>query len=125
MLTVSIDEIDGIVILEPDGELSKTDFISASKTIDPYIEKSGKLNGIIIHVKSFPGWDSFSALLTHLSFVKDHHKKVAHVAFVTDSPLGKLAENVANHFISAQIKSYPFSEIKTAREWIMDNIATG
>ena len=111
MLTVSIDEIDGIVILEPDGELSKTDFISASKKVGPYIEKSGKLNGIIIHVKSFPGWDSFSALLTHLSFVKDHHKKVAYVAVVTDSPLGRLAENVANHFISAQIKSYPFSEI--------------
>ena len=122
MLTVNLDEIDGIAILEPDGELSETDFISASKIIDPYIEKSGKLNGIIIHVKSFPGWDSFSALLTHLSFVKDHHKKVAHVAFVTDSPLGKLAENVANHFISAQIKSYPFSEMETAKEWIMDNI---
>lgn len=122
MLTVNLDEIDGIAILEPDGELSKTDFISASKIVDPYIEKSGKLNGIIIHVKSFPGWDSFSALLTHLSFVKDHHKNVAYVAFVTDSPLGKLAENVANHFISAQIKSYPFSEIKAAKEWIMDNI---
>jgi hypothetical protein len=122
MLTVNIDEIDGIAILEPDGELSKTDFISAAKIVDPYIEKSGKLNGIIIHVKSFPGWDSFSALLTHLSFVKDHHKNVAYVAFVTDSPLGKLAENVANHFISAQIKSYPFSEIKAAKKWIMDNI---
>jgi hypothetical protein len=122
MLTVNLDEIDGIAILEPDGELSKTDFISAAKIVDPYIEKSGKLNGIIIHVKSFPGWDSFSALLTHLSFVKDHHKKVAYVAFVTDSYLGKLAENVANHFISAQIKSYPFSEIKAAKEWIMDNI---
>lgn len=88
MLTVNLDEIDGIAILEPDGELSETDFISASKIIDPYIEKSGKLNGLIIHVKSFPGWDSFSALLTHLSFVKDHHKKVAYIAFVTESPLG-------------------------------------
>ena len=124
MLIINLNEIDGIAILEPDGELSKTDFISASKIIDPYIEKSGKLNGIIINVKSFPGWDSFSALLTHLSFVKDHHKMVAYVAIVTDSPLGRLAENVANHFISAQIKSYPFSEMETAKEWIMDNIGT-
>jgi len=54
--------------------------------------------------------------------VKDHYKKVAYVAIVTDSPLGRLAENVANHFISAQIKSYPFSEMETAKEWIMDNI---
>jgi len=64
------------------------------------------------------------ALLTHLSFVKNHHKKVAYVAVVTDSPLGRLAENVANHLINAQIKSYPFSELKTAKEWIMDKIGT-
>ena len=122
MLTVNLDEIEGIAILEPDGDLSENDFISASKIIDPYIEKSGKLNGIIIHVKVFPGWDSFSALLTHLSFVKDHHKKVSHVAFVTDSPVGRIAENIASHFISAQIKSYPFSEIEIAKKWIMNNI---
>jgi len=121
MLSINLDEHDGIAILEPNGELSKTDFISASKIIDPYIEKSGKINGIIIHVKSFPGWESFSALLTHLSFVKDHHKKVAYVAFVTDSPVGGLAEHVANHFVSAQIKSFTFSEMDHAKKWIIDN----
>lgn len=118
MLTINLDEIDGIAILEPDGELSESDFKSAAGIIDPYIEKSGRLNGIIIHVKSFPGWDSLSALMTHLTFVKGHHKKVDHVAFVTDSPIGRFAENVASHFVSAQIKGFPFNEMEAAKKWI-------
>ena len=118
MLTVNLDEIKGIAILEPDGELSENDFKYVARIIDPYIEKSGKLNGIIIHVKSFPGWDSFSALITHLKFIKEHHKMVSHVAFVTDSPIGAFAEHVASHFINAEIKSFSFSELENSVKWI-------
>ena len=118
MLTVNLDEIKGIAILEPDGELSENDFKYVAKIIDPYIEKSGKLNGIIIHVKSFPGWDSFSALITHLKFIKEHHKMVSNVAFVTDSPIGAFAEHVASHFINAEIKSFSFSELENSVKWI-------
>jgi len=119
MLTVDLNEIEGIAILESDSELSEADFISATKIIDPYIEKSGKLNGIIVHVKSFPGWDSFSALIKHLNFIKEHHKKVFHVAFATDSPMGGLAEHIASHFVSAKIKSFSFSELEKAKIWIV------
>jgi len=119
MLIVNLIETEGIAILEPDSELSEADFISAAKIIDPYIEKSGKLNGIVIHVKSFPGWDSFSALIKHLKFIKEHHKKVSHVALATDSPIGEFAEHVASHFVSAKIKSFPFSELEKAKKWIV------
>ena len=44
MLSVEIDKSKGIVILEPNGPLSKTDFETAAKAIDPYIEAAGKLN---------------------------------------------------------------------------------
>lgn len=119
MLTVKLDETEGIAILEPDAKLSKEDFISAAKIIDPYIEKSGKLNGIIIHVKSFPGWESFSALITHLTFVKEHHKKVSRVAFATDSPLGGFAEHIANHFVNAEIRNFSFSQLEESKRWIL------
>jgi len=118
MLTVKLNETEGIAIIEPDGELSERDFESAAAIIDPYIEKSGKLNGVIIHVKSFPGWDSFSALIMHLKFIQEHHKMVSHVAFVTDSPIGGFAEHVASHFVGAEIKSFPFSELENAVKWI-------
>lgn len=80
MLNVKLDEITGIAVLEPDNELSKEDFIAVGRNIDPYIEKNGSLKGIIIHVKDFPGWESFGSLLAHITFVQEHHKQVAKVA---------------------------------------------
>ena len=93
MLHVQLNKTEGIAILEPEGKLSEEDFTSvAASVIDPYLEQSGRLNGIIIHAKSFPGWDSFSSLVTHLKFIKQHHEKISHVAFVSDSPIGAFAE---------------------------------
>lgn len=119
MLNVKLNETEGVAILEPDGKLSENDFKSASAIIDPYIETSGKLNGIIIYVSTFPGWQSFAALITHLKFIKEHHKKVAHVAFVTNSPIGAFAEHVANHFINAEIKNLFYGELEDSVRWIL------
>ena len=118
MLTIKIDEANNIAILEPTGPLSKADFESAVTIIDPYIEKTGRLSGLIIHTKAFPGWDSFSALCSHLTFVRNHHKKVSRVALVTDSALGTFAEAVASHFVNAEIKVFPFLEMEAAKTWI-------
>jgi hypothetical protein len=121
MLKVELDAVSGIAILEPVGELSKSDFVSAAKAIDPYIENTGALNGLIIQVRSFPGWDSFSSLIAHLKFVREHHKKVSRVAFVTDSPIGSIAESVASHFVNAEIKTFEFGALAIAKEWILDD----
>lgn len=119
MLNVQLDEVNGIVTLVPEGQLEKGDFESATRQIDPVIEKLGKLKGLIIHVEHFPGWDSFGALVSHLTFVKGHQRKVARIAFVTDSPMGGLAEKVGNHFISAEIKDFPFAGLEQGRDWIL------
>lgn len=121
MLSVKIDETNGIAILEPNGALSENDFKSAAKKIDPWIEKNNSLNGLIIHVEHFPGWDSFSALLSHLQFVKEHHKKISRIAFSTDSVIGGLAETVGKHFVRAEIKVFSFNELELARKWIAGN----
>jgi hypothetical protein len=118
MLSVEIDEINGIAILEPDGRLSKSDFETAAKQIDPFIERTGQLNGLIIHAKSFPGWDSFAALVSHFKFVKEHHKKITRVALSTNSGVGTFAESVTSHFVNAQIKLFSFQEVEQARNWV-------
>ncbi len=122
MLSVKIDETNSIAILEPNGALSENDFKSAAETIDPWIEKNKRLNGLIIHVEHFPGWDSFSALSSHLKFVKDHHKKISRVAFSTDSAIGGLAETIGKHFVQAEIKVFPFNELELAKSWISGNV---
>ena len=120
MLSTKIDKDNGIAILEPEGSLSENDFESATKIIDPYIEATGQLNGLIIHTKSFPGWDSFAALVSHLKFVKEHHKKISRVAFATDSMIGSFAETVASHFVNAEIKQFSYQELEQAKLWIAE-----
>ncbi len=122
MLSVEIDEVSGLAILEPDGPLTKGDFESAAKVIDPYIENTDQFNGIIIHTESFPGWDSFAALASHLRFVKEHHKKISRVAISTNSVIGNFSEAVASHFMNAKIKLFSYQELKQAKDWVIGGI---
>ena len=119
MLKVTIDRKNRIATLEPSGPLSKEDFEAAASEIDPIIERAGQLSGLIIRTESFPGWDSFGAFCSHLRFVKGHHKKVTHIALVTDSVIGKLGEHITSHFVSAEIKEFAFDELEEARQWIL------
>jgi hypothetical protein len=119
MLTTTLDEQNRIATLEPDGPLSAADFEAAGAVIDPYIDSGGELNGLVIHTETFPGWDSFKALHSHLTFVKEHHKKVPRIAFVTDSKIGDIAESVASHIISAEIRNFDYGEMDKARTWIL------
>ena len=120
MLNVTLNEVDGIATLRPEGELTESDFTSVAATIDPYLETHAELKGLIIQVQSFPGWDSFAALAAHLKFVREHHRQVARVAFVTDSPIGSLGEKVASHFVSADIRHFDFDDLDDAQEWIIN-----
>jgi hypothetical protein len=120
MLSVTLDEKSAIAILEPQGALEKEDFDAAVKLIDPFIEEHGRLNGIIISTESFPGWKSFSALSRHLTFIKNHHKKIKRLAFVTNSVIGNIAENMTGHFVEAGIKTFPYGEMEKAKAWILE-----
>ncbi len=120
MLRIELDEINAIVTLRPDGALSENDFETAAGVIDPYLEKSGKLKGLIISTKSFPGWESFGSLVKHFTFVKEHHKRILHVALVTDAALGDFAGKIAKHFVSAEIKHFAFDALVDAQNWIVN-----
>ena len=106
MLSVQVDATRGIAVLEPSGALSKEDFERAAQAIDPHLEKSGKLNGLVVRVQSFPGWDSFGALASHLRFLKAHHRRIARIALCTDSALGNVGEAEAEkaRFLAAKAR---------------------
>jgi len=125
MISVEIDETKGVALFEPSGPLSENDFESAVKTIDPWIKKNGMLKGLVIKTKSFPGWESFGALSSHLTFVKEHHKKIDRIAFVTDSVIGNVAEKLASHFVNAEIKLFPFNSLEEANLWVSGHNADG
>ena len=120
MLKLTLDKKDAIATLEPQGALEKKDFDDAVKIIDPYIEEYGKLNGVIINTESFPGYDDFAAMSRHFTFVKNHHKKIKRLAFVTDSVVGDIAEKFTGHFIQAEVKTFPYGQLEKAKEWILE-----
>ena len=120
MLNIDLNKEVGLVIVQPEGTLSESDFDTVASVIDPYLEEYGELSGLIIYTKDFPGWDSFGAMLKHFKFVKDHQQKLSHVALVTDSAIGNLAEKIAGHFISAEVKHFPYSQVVDAKSWILD-----
>lgn len=120
MVEYSLDKKKSILKVSPGGSLQKEDFEQIAKTVDPFIEESGKpLAGIIINAPAgFPGWKNFSAMIKHFQFIRDHHKKVKKIAFVTDSALGEVAEHVTGHFVSAVIKHFKAGQVKEAETWI-------
>jgi hypothetical protein len=119
MLEHSLDTKNSILHLRPNAALKKEDFEQLAKTVDPYIEKTGGLAGIVIELTEFPGWETLGAMAAHFRFVRDHHKRVKKVAVVTDAPLGKVAEHLASHFVAATVKRFPAGEAGAARQWIL------
>ena len=108
----------GILILKPEGALRAEDFTALAAAVDPYIEQNGKLNGLMIDAPSFPGWDSFAALLSHLRFVRDHHRQVERIAVVTDSALLAAAPKIASHFVSAKLRTFDPTARAEALSWL-------
>src|SRR5271167_1435610 len=128
MIEYDLDKEHSILHVQPKSPLEQEDFVKLAAAVDPYIEATGSLAGLIIEAAAFPGWESFGAMVTHFRFVRDHHKHVKRIAVVTDSSMGDVAERLASHFVSAEIRHFPAGQIEAARQWISShqgNLATG
>ena len=108
----------GVLILSPDGPLEKADFERLAQDIDPFIASNGKLTGLMICAKAFPGWDSFGALVSHFKFVKDHHRKIERIAAVTDSEFLKTVPHIAKHFVSADVRQFASGQKTEVLAWL-------
>jgi len=118
-LDFNFDPETSILHLRPTSALSAEDFAKLAEVVDPHIETTGSLRGIIIETPSFPGWESLGAMMAHFRFVRDHHRRVKKVAVVTDSALGEIAEKLASHFVAAEIQHFPSGDLSKAKEWIL------
>jgi uncharacterized protein (TIGR00730 family) len=107
-----------VLVLEPRGALKADDFTALAAAVDPVIEEQGELAGLLIDAPSFPGWESFAALVSHLRFVRDHHRSIRRVAVVSDSKLLAVAPKLAKHFVGAEVRTFAAAERDAALEWI-------
>ena len=120
MLSYEIDEALAIAVIEPSAPLAREDFEGLARAVDEYIEKNGNLSGILVHARSFPGWEDFGALVRHLTFVRNHHREVRRVAVAADGFVAKIAPKIATHFVSAEVRHFGYGELEAARNWIIE-----
>jgi hypothetical protein len=111
-----------VLVLTPSGPLTAADFTRIAALVDPYIEQHGKLKGLVIHASRFPGWDDFGALVSHLRFVRDHHRKIERIAVVTDSGVLSVLPRIANHFIAAEVRHFEYAEREAALRWLAHEV---
>src|SRR5512134_804984 len=118
MLTHELLKDEGILILRPQAALEAADFEALVKEVDPYIEAHGRLRGLLIEAESFPGWQDFAALLSHFRFIRDHHRFIARVAAVSDSPLLSFGPHIASHFVAAEVRHFNIADREQALDWV-------
>jgi len=76
MIAFELLKDEGVLVVKPDSTLTADDFEAVARAVDPFILENGKLSGLLIDTPSFPGWDSFGALIEHIKFVREHHRNI-------------------------------------------------
>ncbi len=121
MINHELRHDEGILVLHPEGPLEEADFLSIASQVDTYLAGHGKLRGVLIHAKSFPGWKDFAAMLAHLKFLNEHIQRIEKVAVVADGALANIMPNIANHFVHAQVRHFDFTREDAAWDWLEHN----
>jgi hypothetical protein len=122
MLKIELLHDRKVVILRPDGLLASTDFEQLAKTIDPIIASFGKLTGVLIRARSFPGWATFGAMFSHLKFIAGHHRQIERIGVVTDSGALKVLSHSASCFVKPDIKIFSAGAEDRAMVWLQTGI---
>lgn len=117
MIAYQLDERRRVLRVHPQVSVQKGDFEELARIVDPFIEKTGGLNGLVIEARDFQGWEDFSAMIEHFRFIRNHHRQVARVALVTDSRLAEIVERIGSHFVSAQVRRFPAGQATVAEAW--------
>ncbi|QDT51964.1 hypothetical protein Pan258_60610 [Symmachiella dynata] len=120
MLVHKLLEAEGILVLTPQAPLTSDDFQGLAAEVDPYIESKGNLQGILIEAESFPGWHDFGSFVSHVQFVRNHHRHVKKIAAVSDSEFLTIAPKIASHFVQAEVRHFAFGDREAAMTWLKE-----
>ena len=120
MLEFELNEDSGVLVLKPRGPLTAQDFTAVAAEVDTYIENTGDLNGVMIYAKAFPGWEDFGGLMSHLKFVRDHHKHIKKLAMVSNSKVLAIMPKIAAHFIGAETRHFDSADLYAAEIWLAE-----
>lgn len=109
---------DGVLIIRPQGPLTREDFYKLASLVDPWIKTHNMLQGVVLCIPKFPGWENVGSFIEHIEFVRAHHRKVRRVAVAMDGIFPEIMSHVAGHFVEAELKQFPFTQVDEAVYWV-------
>jgi hypothetical protein len=121
VLAYSIKLPEGILVLSPQGPLAKDDFAAVNTEVNAFLADHARLRGVMVHAKTFPGWDGMAGFGAHLHFVREHHFDIERLALVTDSQLAGVAEMLGKRFTSAKVRHFAFAQEAEAMAWLEED----
>lgn len=104
----------------PRGPLQKEDFLALAGQVDPVIAGRGHLAGVLIEAADFPGWEDFTALISHFRFIRDHHARIHKVAVVSDQTLLGFMPRLMDHFVGAEVRPFMCADRSRALDWLCE-----
>jgi hypothetical protein len=104
-------------VVEVTDPLRAQDFDALAATADAWLATHDELPGVVVHARTFPGWENIGGLLRHMRFVRDHHRAVRRVALAADTRLAELVPRLAEHFVKAEIRHFGYDELDEAVAW--------
>jgi len=108
----------GVLVVRPQKKLDAEDIEAIDATVDAWRMTGGRLNGVIIHAATFPGWESLGSFFRHARFVREHRHQIRRLALVVDGKLPELVAVVAERLVKAEVKHFAYRDFSSAVDWI-------
>ncbi|MFI1828218.1 STAS/SEC14 domain-containing protein [Streptomyces sp. NPDC020412] len=107
----------GVLLVTIDSPLRTQDFDALASTVDSWLDTHEELTGVVLHARDFPGWENVGGLLSHLRFVRDHHRRIGRIGLAADTRLADLMPHLANHFVRAEVRHFGYEQLDDAVAW--------
>jgi hypothetical protein len=114
-VTVRADE--GVVVVDIDQPLRREDVDAIAAAVDGWLAEHHDLPGLVLHARTFPGWENLSGLLRHLRFVAGHQGRVERLALVLDGPGLDAAARLAGSVLHPDVRRFPVAAKDEAIRW--------
>jgi hypothetical protein len=112
-----LDPATGVLVIDVDRPVRAQDIDAVATTTDDWLATHAELPGIVVHARSFPGWENLAGMLHHLRFVRDHHRRVRRVGVAADGRSATVLSGLAEHFTAASVRCFGFDEMPAALRW--------
>lgn len=118
MLDFELLSDEGILHVSPTSPMLVRDFVQLTEVVDRYLTTHEHLNGIVISTDTLPGWEDFTAQVTLLQFLRDHHRQIRKIAVLSAEPLNDILPPIAAHFAAAEIRQFAPGQEQQACDWM-------